>query len=245
MNNPPGQSLGLLLWLILPLITALLLRTFAGDGWADFGLWPALQGNIRWYGVTLLIYPLAAGVVLAIGGLLGFVTAPTFSLSLLLAVFAGGLIPSFVKNIFEEFAWRGYLAPKVYALGLDGYLGHALVGLVWGCWHIPYLLFMLDRTVIQATTTQPMTTFIPMAILNLMTASIVYGEIRLLTHSVWPPVLLHTVGNALVDVLVVQGFFQIMPGTDFLVSPGHQSWLTMIVFALIGVGLHQLRLRQQ
>jgi hypothetical protein len=29
------------------------------------------------------------------------------------------------------------------------------------------------------------------------------------------------------------------------VSPGHQSWLTMIVFALIGIGLHQLRIRKQ
>ena len=245
MNKPPGQTLGLLLWLTMPLIAALLLRAFAGDGWADFGLWPALQGNVIWYVVTLLIYPVAAGVVLAIGGLLGFVTAPTFSLGLLLAIFAGGLIPSFIKNIFEEFAWRGYLTPKVYALGLDGYLGHALVGLIWGCWHIPYLLFMLDRTVIQATTTQPMATFIPMAIINLMAASIVYGEIRFLTHSVWPPVLLHTVGNALVDVLVVQGFFKLAPGIDFLVSPGHQSWLTMIVFALIGIGLHQLRIRKQ
>jgi len=245
MNSPPGQTLGLLLWLILPLITALLLRAFAGDGWADFGLRPALQGNIIWYVVSLLLYPLVAVVVLAIGGLLGFVTAPNFSVSLLLSVFAGGLIASLIKNIFEEFAWRGYLAPKVYALGLNGYLGHALVGLVWGCWHIPYLLFMLDRTVIQATTTQTMATFIPMAILNLVAASIVYGEIRLLTNSVWPPVLLHTVSNALVDVLVVQGFFRIAPGTDFLVSPGHQSWLTLIVFTLIGIGLHQLRLRNR
>jgi ABC-type spermidine/putrescine transport system permease subunit I len=32
MNNPPAQQPGLLLWLITPLITALLLRAFAGDG---------------------------------------------------------------------------------------------------------------------------------------------------------------------------------------------------------------------
>jgi len=90
-----------------------------------------------------------------------------------------------------------------------------------------------------------MATFIPLAIVNLVAASIVYGEIRILTQSVWPPLLLHTVGNALVDVLVVQGFVRIAPGTDFLVSPGHQSLLTMSVFALIGIGLHQLRIRKQ
>jgi membrane protease YdiL (CAAX protease family) len=104
---------------------------------------------------------------------------------------------------------------------------------------------MLDPAVIGATTTQSMATFIPLAIANLVTASIVYGELRLLTHSVWPPLLLHTVGNALVDVLVVQGFVQLAPGMDFLVSPGHQSLLTMMVFALIGIGLHQQRQRRR
>lgn len=246
MNNPSGQQgLGLLLWLITPLITALLLRAFAGDGWKDFGFRPSLKGNLIWYAVSLLIYPFVAGLILAIGGALGLVTAPNFSFSLLLSVFAGGLIASFIKNIFEEFAWRGYLAPKVYSLGLNAYVGHTIVGLVWGCWHIPYLLFMLDRTVVQATTTQSMATFIPLAIINLVAASMVYGELRLLTNSIWPPLLLHTIGNALVDVLVVQGFVRLVPGTDFLISPGHQSLLTMTVFALIGIGLHQLRIRKQ
>lgn len=245
MNNPPDQPLGMLLWLVLPLLTALLLRAFGGDGWHDFGLRPNLRGSLPWYAASLLIYPLSAAVVLALGGLLGLVSAPNFSFSLLLTVFAGGLIGSFFKNIFEEFAWRGYLAPKAHTLGLNAYVEHALVGLVWGAWHIPYLLFLLDRSIIAATTTQSLATFIPLAIANLVTASIVYGELRLLTNSVWPPLLLHTVGNALVDVLVVQGFVQLVPGSDWLVSPGHQSILTLIVFALIGVGLHRARVRRE
>lgn len=207
------------------------LHTFAGDGWKDIGLRPSLKGNLIWYAVSLLIYPLVAVLILTLGGVLGLVTAPNFSLSLLLAVFAAGLIAAFIKNIFEEFAWRGYLAPKVYSLGLNAYLGHTIVGLVWGCWHIPYLLFMLDRTVIHATTTQSMASFIPLATANLIAASMVYGELRLLTNSIWAAILLHTIGNALVDVLIVQGFVSIVPGTDFLVSPGHQSLLTMSVFA--------------
>jgi len=246
MNNASGQrGLGMLLWLITPLITALLLRAFAGDGWKDIGLRPSLKGNLIWYAVSLLIYPLVAALILVIGAVLGLVTAPNFSLSLLLSVFAAGLVVAFIKNIFEEFAWRGYLAPKVSSLGLNAYVGHMIVGLVWGCWHIPYLLFMLDRTVVQATTTQSMATFIPLAIVNLVAASIVYGELRLLTNSIWPVVMLHTVGNALVDVLIVQGFVRIVPGTDFFVSPGHQSLLTMSVFALIGIVLHQIRVRKQ
>ncbi len=245
MNNSSEEPLGMLLWLLLPLGTALLLRAFAGDGWQDFGLQPSLPGNILWYGVSLLLYPVVAVVVLMIGSAFDLVTAPNFSFSRLLTVFGGGLLASFIKNIFEEFAWRGYLAPKVYALGLDGYGGHTIVGLIWGSWHIPYLLFLLDPAVIQTTTTQSMVTFIPLAIVNLVAASIVYGELRLLTHSVWPPLLLHTIGNALVDVLVIQGFVRIAPGTDFLVSPGHQSLLTLLVFTGMGIGLHRIRRRKQ
>ncbi|MCE9646604.1 MAG: CPBP family intramembrane metalloprotease [Chloroflexi bacterium] len=244
-NNPPGQpGPGMLFWLVFPFLTSLLLRVFAGDGWKDFGLRPAFQGNMTWYLASVLIYPLVALLVLSIGGVLGFVTAPNFSTGLLLSVFAGGLIAAFIKNIFEEFAWRGYLAPKVDSLGFNAYVGHVIVGFIWGCWHIPYLLFLLDRKLIEATTTQSMATFVPMGIISLIAASITYGELRFLTGSVWPPLLLHTVGNALVDVLIVQGFFKIMPGTDILVSPGHQSLLTLIFFTLIGIGLHRLRIRK-
>ncbi len=71
-----------------------------------------------------------AVVVLAIGGMLDFATAPNFSVSLLLSVFAGGLIAAFVKNIFEECAWRGYLTPKVASLGVNAYVGHGAL-LAW------------------------------------------------------------------------------------------------------------------
>jgi membrane protease YdiL (CAAX protease family) len=245
MNNPPSQQLGLLLWLIAPLSAALLLRAFAGDGWKDFGLWPAFRGNGIWYAASLMIYPFGAALVLGLGSALGLVTFPNFSLSRLLPVFAMGLIPSFVKNIFEEFAWRGYLAPKINSLGLNDYAGHVIVGLIWGGWHIPYWLFFLGNAQIQAATAQGLATFVPAAILGLITASIAYNEIRLLTNSVWPALLMHTVGNALIDVLVVQGFVKIAAGMGFLVSPTHQSLLTMVFFLLAGIWLRQQRVKKQ
>lgn len=245
MNNPPSQQLGLLLFLIAPLGTALLLRAFAGDGWKDFGLWPAFKGNGAWYAVSLLIYPLGAAFVLGIGGALGLVTFPNFSLGLLLPVFAMGLLPSFVKNIFEEFAWRGYLAPKINSLGLNDYAGYVIVGLIWSGWHIPYWLFYLGNVQIQASTAQDLATFVPAAMMGIITASIAYNEIRLLTNSVWPALLMHTVGNALIDVLVVQGFIKIATGMGFLVSPTHQSLLTMVFFLLAGIWLRRQRARKQ
>lgn len=245
MDNPLTQSLGMLLWLIAPLGTAVLLRAFAGDGWKDFGLWPAFKGHGVWYAVSLLIYPLVAVLVLASGDVLGLITFPNFSLSLLLSVFATGLVPAFIKNIFEEFAWRGYLAPKIASLALNAYVGHVIVGLIWGGWHIPYWLFYLGNVQIHAAAAQGLATFVPAAILGIITVSIAYNEIRLLTNSVWPAVLMHTVGNALIDVLVAQGLIKIATGMGFLVSPTHQSLLTMVFLLLAGLWLHQQRVRKQ
>ena len=246
IDNPPDQSLGMLLWLVGPLAAALLLRAFGGDGWESFGLRPALRGNGVWYAVSLLIYPASAALVLAAGAVLGQVAFPGFSLGRLLQIFAAGLLPALVKNIFEEFAWRGYLAPKLFSLELNDYIGYALTGLIWGAWHIPYWLLFLGEAQIQAATGQSLATFVPMAILGLIPASVVYNEIRLLSGSVWPALLLHSVGNALVDGLIAQGLIVVAGGVGALLfAPTHQSLGTMAVFLVAGVWLRRRRLGGQ
>ena len=134
-------------------------------------------------------------------------------------VFALALLPKFIKNFFEEAAWRGCLAPKVYSLGLNDYVGHLIVGFVWGAWHIPYYLFYLDRAVLEDFTTLTTATYIPLAIVVMISWAFVYGELRLLTNSIWPAVLMHAVEDALLFTLVLDGHIQILPGTDWLISP--------------------------
>ena len=46
MGNQTSESLGMLLWIITPLVATLLLRAFAGDGWKDFGIKPRIKGNV-------------------------------------------------------------------------------------------------------------------------------------------------------------------------------------------------------
>lgn len=247
MGNPALESLGMLLWIIAPLGTSLLLRTFAGDGFKDFGLKLHLKGNVVWYGASLVLYPVVTVCILLIGSGSGLITFSGFSFTtsgLFLQAFALGLLPMFLKNIFEEFAWRGYLAPKVYSLHLNDYVGHLLVGLVWGVWHIPYYLFFLDRAVIQDYTSLDLPVFIPLAIVVIISYALVYGEIRLLTNSVWPAVLIHMVEDAFVNPLLLDGYIRIKPGMDILVSPG-VSIISIILFSAIGVGLRQLRKRKQ
>src|SRR5690554_5997768 len=61
-----GDSLGMGVWLILPLLTTIILRLFAGDGWKDIGLKLNFKGNVKWYIISLLIFPVVTISILAI-----------------------------------------------------------------------------------------------------------------------------------------------------------------------------------
>jgi hypothetical protein len=246
MGNPAAESLGMLLWIITPLGVTLLLRTFGGDGWKDFGIKPNFKGNGVWYAVALLVFPVLTALVLITGSGLGWISFPNFSpntLGLLLQAFALGLLPQFIKNILEEAPWRGYLAPKIHSLGLKDFVSHAIVGLVWGAWHIPYYLFFLDRAVLSNFTTLDLAVYIPLAIWVMVSWAIVYGEIRLLTNSFWPAVLMHMVEDAFLIQLFTGNHIQIRPGTDWLISPMN-GLLMSLLFIALGVGLRQLRKRK-
>jgi hypothetical protein len=243
MGNPASESLGMLLWLVTPLGTSLLLRAFAEDGWKDFGIRPNLKGNGIWYIIAILAFPVLTALTLIIGNGLGLVTFPDLSITTLgpiLQAFAMGLVPQFIKNIFEEGAWRGYLAPKVYSLRLNDFLGHVIVGLVWGAWHIPYFLFFLDRSILQVFTTLNLAVYIPLSIVVMISWATVFGEIRLLTNSVWPAVLMHMIEDAFLIQLFTGNHIQIIPGTDWLISPMN-GLLMSFIFIAVGVGLRHLR----
>lgn len=237
-STSPQEGFGLLIWIISPLAVSFLLRAFAGDGWKDLGIRPAIKGNVLWYAVSILVYPICIMLILAIGFVLGAVSFPGFppgTVGLVGPAFALAIVSGFVKNIFEEFAWRGYLAPKMNTLGLNDFVAHAVVGLIWGAWHLPYFLFVTSYL------TESPETLIPRFLLGTISVSIVYGEIRILTNSVWPAVLMHTVGGACVGTLFLYGLFEIRTGTEFLVSPGVEGVLSIVLFTLIGVGIHLLR----
>ena len=191
--------------------------------------------------------PMVTALVLITGSGLGLITFPNLSLNtlgLLLQAFALGLVPMFFKNILEEFPWRGYLTPKIHSLRLNDFVGHLIVGLIWGAWHIPYYLFFLDRAELQSYTTLDLAAFIPIAIVAMVSWAIVFGEIRLLTNSVWPAVLMHMVEDAFVNPLLLDGYIRITPGMEWLVSPGI-GVLSIIFFTAIGVVLRQMRKRKQ
>jgi membrane protease YdiL (CAAX protease family) len=235
MGSTSSEGMGMLIWIIAPLVISFLLRAFAGDGWQDLGIKPALKGNGLWYAVGILVYPICATLILGIGLALGVIS---FSASATMGVFVQAFALLFVSqiltNIPEEFGFRGYLAPKMYTLPLNILAAHVLVGLIWGLWHAPYL------AAITPYTTESLTTLLPRFLLGTIAASIVYGEIRLLTNSVWPAVFMQTAGGMFVGALMTNDFITIS-SRAWLFTPVLEGGLMIVLCTLIGVGIYLWR----
>jgi membrane protease YdiL (CAAX protease family) len=234
----PQESLGLLTFLLLPFLAVFLLRGFGKDGWADFGLRLNLKGNMGWYALALLVFPAMIALTLLLGaffGLVSFEGLANKGASALFSALAIGFSGSLIKNIAEEFAWRGYLTPRFQALGLGDLSNHLLTGLIWGLWHVPYWLFLLGPDLIGEYTGQSVLEFILWALIGIFPLAIVLGELRLKSGSLWPAFLTHTVLNAINPQLQFGGFIILKPQVERIFSPGNEGLVMMLLTLLVGV----------
>ena len=234
----PQQSLGMLFWLMAPFLTVFVLRGFGKDGWADFGLKLNLRGNGFWYALSILIYPTTIILTLVLGAATGALSLER-ALPDLLPIALIGFAASLVKNIGEEFMWRGYLTPRFQALGLNNFTNHMLTALIWGLWHVPYWLFFLGIDGISSYTSLGMTWFIVLGFIGLFPTSLVFGELRLKTGSIWPAYLAHNITNAISAQLVIEGFVKFSPNAELIFSPNLDGILMIALFW--GIGLWMLR----
>lgn len=241
---PSAESPGMLLWLVAPLAATLLLRAFAGDGWKDMGLRPLLRGNLPWYLVALLVYPVLTMLSLGIGLAAGWIALEGFRWSVFAQAFLVALIPNFIKNIPEEFVWRGYLTPKLDQLGVPDRRIYLLVGLIWGLWHLPYYLFFLEPEVIGGFTAMPLAPFIGITLLAMLAWTIVFVEIWFLTRSIWPAVLMHMVEDAFVNPLVLDPAVVIDPSRELWSHPA-TGLVSILLYTLLGLALRHIRLRKR
>jgi membrane protease YdiL (CAAX protease family) len=239
----PQQSLGLLFWIIAPLLTSFLLRGLGKDGWADFGLGLNLKGNWGWYALSILIYPVTILFTLGLSALFG-ASSLNRSLSDLLPIILLGIAASLIKNIGEEFAWRGYLTPRFKALGVSDFSNHMLTALIWGTWHIPYWIFFLGENVIKSYSDNGMTWFIIIGILGIFPTALVFGELRLKTNSVWPAYIAHNITNAISGQLIIDGFIKFKPNAELIFSPNTDGIIIMILFWAVGLWMMKKRKTQ-
>jgi hypothetical protein len=87
--------------------------------------------------------------------------------------------------------------------------------------------------------------FIPLLLVGTMGHSVVYGEIRLATASVLPAWVMHTIGNAIGNALLLSGVVQLHPGKELWASPGAEGVIGTVLMFLIGCWLHRRRKRTE
>lgn len=224
---------GMLFFLLGPLVAVLLLR-LSKDGGGPLGLAP--RAGLGWYALAAVFYPLVTAIAIGLGVATGYVTVTdeTGLFAAAAAVFAVQL----VKNPIEEFVFRGYGTRTALAMGLRGRLvPHLLAGAVWGLWHVPLYLVWTSAADMALVTTVPMALFLPLMMAGTMAASVLYGEVRARTGSIWPGVLMHSVCNAIATPLMVGGYLTFEGHSDVLFSPVAGSVVLIVLTAAAGVAL--------
>ena len=245
---PPMQSLGALIWLTTPALSGILLRAFGGDGWKNSGFGLNLISGWKWYLAAILVYPLAALLTFGLAALFGIVSTDGFAAQGFGAyISAAGvmLVGSLMKNIFEEFAWRGYLTPRLDAAKVPPMLNHFIVSILWMSWHLPYYYYYLDRATLNSAITTNLPVFLITGYIVMFPTAILFGEIRLLSKSVWPVFILHNVVNALSMPLLINGFIKLNGPLGFIFSPTNEGVITALLFGVAGWMLYQYRMKKQ
>lgn len=239
---PEEETLGMGIWLVLPLITATLLILLGREGWKDIGLRPRLKENINWYAVAFMIFPVVTLAVVFLGRALGWIDTSQFNSQAYFSVFAATLAPNFIKNIFEEFVWRGYLTSKLIRLNLKDNWIYLIVGFVWSAWHIPYYLFFLPESMITQVLPVDRIVLVLAAIVTMTAWTVMFVELYRITKSFWPVVILHMVEDSVINHLIFDQHIVIDSGKEILISP-ITGIITTILYLIIGLGLRQVRIR--
>ncbi len=242
--QPQGETLGMGLWLVLPLLSTILLRAFMGGGWKDIGFKPNLRGNLKWYFVSIIIFPIVTALILVIGKISNWISFSNFNTTIFISGFISILAINFIKNIFEEFVWRGYLTTKLLKLKIKDFWLYIIVGGVWGIWHLPYYLFFLSESDIFQILPVSRIIFSLVAIVSMICWSVMFVELYRITKSIWSVVILHAVEDSLINHLVIDGHIIIASGKEILISP-IAGIITTIFYLTVGLLLRKRRIEKE
>lgn len=239
-DQPEGNSLGMGLWLVLPLLTGIVLRIINKD-LKEIGARTNLRNNIKWYAVAVLVYPFIMLISIIIAKAGGGLTIGKFESGALFALMLTTFFGSCIKNIFEEFAWRGCLVPYLEKTKMNDWLLYFTSGLVWGMWHITYYMFFLPDEYFTETS-RPM--MVVIGIVLMIFWSPLFVELRRLTNSVWPCVILHAMEDAVPTLLfVTTDVFRIKKSLSVMIDP-ISGFITTAILLLIGLSLRRYRIKK-
>ncbi len=221
-GQPPNNSLGMGLWFAAPALVAVVLVVFHPDGAGPLGLTLRFGDRAGWFGFAALVYPVVTALVVVAGTASGLSTLHSTGSdgsSAMIVAMAAALPGLAIKNTIEEFIWRGFGTRTALATGIPRLGSHVVVGVTCGLWHLPLYMHFMAKADFGDLTSLPWALFIPLFFAGVIAAAVVLGELRLRTGSIWPGVVMHTVGGAVVNTLVVDGYLTFSRHSDALVSP--------------------------
>ena len=190
-----------------------MLRRWGKLGWGDAGLRLRFGQNKGWYALGLLYAPLVIVLVAGLALFLGTAqwnpdgSAAVRSMFTTLGIV---IIPMLFLSVGEEFGWRGFLEPALWSVNQRLVFNHVFVGLVWGFWHFPILLF--------APGSETSLGQLLMVVIGCVALAIVYGQMRLWSDSVWPCVILHGVSNAVMISVASSDLLLFGEGAEEIIS---------------------------
>ncbi|MCL2637082.1 MAG: CPBP family intramembrane metalloprotease [Oscillospiraceae bacterium] len=243
-QNKNGIYLTLLM--LTPMVSVILTRFITKEGTKHLYIKPKIKGNVKWYLIAYLATPFIA----YFGAVVFFVFNPS-SIDLLNSKFAveAGITASdeYYKLLFvtiplaiiinpimalisclgEEFAWRGYLLPKLCAKS-STLKAVILTSLIWGLWHTPIIAMGFNYG----------TSNVVLGVFSMVILCLVLGIIEAFlffkTKSIWASVLFHAAVNG-IDLWSPSALFMSENANPFI-GPnliGIVGGIGFIIFALV------------
>lgn len=179
-----------------PIVSALLiLFIFTKEGYTrsffrDTGLWPV--------GIRLSFMSFIVPVVVLTASMLIYklffpeaVRIPGNLTQSLLYVIGLSFYQTVTFSLAEEFGWRGYLLPKMLSEIPSRIKASIAVGFIWAFWHYPLIIMGGYGAAGNLALTLPLFTILVLLL------SIITGELRVRSRSVWPASWFHSVHNTM------------------------------------------------
>ena len=209
------NSLGSLIWIMTPLLAGAVMALSDPSLRRSYvASW--LPGRLRAYGVALAAFPLSFAVAITVGWAAGWLTPA--GLGAFGGVVAAGVPGTVLKNVAEEGAWRGYLAPALIGRKLSDPWVWLISGMIWSLWHIPYYVWFMDEALLRAVYDVPPIVYALMTVPIMICWAPLFTELRILSGSIWPGLIAHSIAN-LSQIPLSKGGLPITPGWELLVSP--------------------------
>jgi membrane protease YdiL (CAAX protease family) len=233
VDQPEGQSLGSLIWLISPFIASVLLAVVHKSDYKALGLKPRLKGNGKWYLVSMVTFPGILLLSIGIGIITGSIDTSRFELQGFFVTILSWFIYNFFRTILEELAWRGFLQERLMLCKVKDWTIYFITAAVWSLWHIPYYLFFFEGNAIK---------LILSGFVILFSWSILFTEIYRITGSIWPCVLLHATSNA-IQYTMLENYLVINPEREYIISPTG-SIMACVIVIVLGLMLRGYRIKR-